>query len=512
MMQTHAFLRTDIFSHTFAGTPWINFEWLSQLVLYGIYVLGGLWGLYAAKILLCLAVVVLLVLSARRAGASGPVLFLLFWAGFKVVQPRLQDRPELFTLFFLGLLVWLVLWARGKNEAATRWLPLGIFGLMVLWVNSHGGFVYGLAFLILFTVGAVWAKEPRAFQRLLLKMSMAAAVALLFNPYGVKLGLVFWEHYQQMKNTSLIMEWKATNVAELPYFWTLYVAAVVMMAAGLINQRRETRFWTPVVVVFAAWGSLYYRNTALFAFAAVPFLASSVRLPKTPWYVWILAILPVTADVPIFKRPVPDSPVFWNRFPVKACDYVRDNGIQGRMFNTYDIGGYIMWALGPERKVFMDGRYPFYSLLQRFDTLSEGVQASGVDQNEWPRFLDEHGVDYAIVDYPDHFFRYSNGDWPFRFSLLNVIFPRTSWALVYWDDSGLVFLKRTPAFKKIIDRDEYKFVWPYNLEQMNFLLHKGLVKKSQARAELDRHRQFPGPTAHGQEIENLLEMHTSQPK
>jgi hypothetical protein len=28
-------------------------------------------------------------------------------------------------------------------------------------------------------------------------MSMAAAVALLFNPYGVKLGLVFWEHYQQ---------------------------------------------------------------------------------------------------------------------------------------------------------------------------------------------------------------------------------------------------------------------------------------------------------------------------
>src|SRR5687767_7894072 len=50
MIHRRAFLTTDIFSHTLAGTPWINFEWLSQVVLYGLFTLGGPWMLFWMKL------------------------------------------------------------------------------------------------------------------------------------------------------------------------------------------------------------------------------------------------------------------------------------------------------------------------------------------------------------------------------------------------------------------------------------------------------------------------------
>ncbi len=423
MVQSRSLLHADIFSHTLNGTPWINFEWLSQLVLFAIYSAGGFWGLYAAKVALCAAIIAVVVLLIRRAGGAGAYLFLLSWAAFKTIQPRLQDRPELISLLFLGLLVWFILRVRAGTESAAKRAPLLIFVLMLIWVNAHGGFIYGLALVLMFYAGARWANEPAWVQAFLLKAAAAATTALLFNPYGVKLGLVFWEHARQLKGENLIQEWQRAGVRDVPFFWALYVAAAVAIARGILRRSQETRFWTPAVILFALWGTLYYRNAALLAFVAAPFLASTLRDNDGKKIVWAAAIALMLLDARVLARPLPPQPVAWIKFPVGACEYVRDNNLQGVMFNTYDAGGYIGWALGPERKLYMDGRYIFYPLLQEFDR-----------RRHEPAFLVEKKIDYAIINFEAN---------PLLLAVYEPLFPPDKWHAAFRDEAAVVYVKLT---------------------------------------------------------------------
>ena len=47
-------------------------------------------------------------------------------------------------------------------------------------------------------------------------------------------------------------------------------------------------------------------------------------------------------------------------FPVKAVEYLRRHSVAGPMWNDPGWGGYLLWALGPDHKVFIDGRLDFY--------------------------------------------------------------------------------------------------------------------------------------------------------
>lgn len=504
IVENGQFLRTDVFSHTYYGAPWINFEWLSQVALYLIYKPFGLWGLYAAKTLLCAAIVFLLWVIARQVGAKGPVLFLLTWVGFKTVQPRLQDRPELATLLFMGLLVCGLLWAREKT-AKTQRLPWMVFAVFVLWANAHGGFIYGIGVIALFYLGALLSNEKAAYQRLLLLSLAAAVLGTFVNPYGPKLWKIFWEVYGQLKDArALISEWKATSIQELPFFWALYLVSAAVLVGGFLQGKFKIRFWAPAVLAFAVWSTLFYRNTALLPFVALPFLGSFLRVKKHHWTLWVLVCLPLLIEIKTLRRPFPKEPLVKNTFPIRACDFVRDQNIDGTMFNNYGIGGYIAWALGPTRRLFMDERYLFFPLLKDYQQLSLGAEAN--QANLWSSYFNEKGVDYAIVNYSDQTYRYPEALAPFGFSSLNFMFPRDTWALVFWDDAGLVFLRRTAAFKEIIKRHEYRSLWPYNLEQMKYVLKQKTVKGTDVQAELLRHRQTVAETIRGQQIENLLKV------
>ena len=121
------------------------------------------------------------------------------------------------------------------------------------------------------------------------------------------------------------------------------------------------------------------------------------------------------------------------------------------MYNTYHQGGYIEWALGMGRKVFMDGRYLFQPLLVEHSRLDNALFDNPQSQG-WQDLFNRFGVDYAIVDY-DFFTVPSKEKAPFNFSSINLTFPRSDWALVYWDDAGMVFLKRMADEQKNINPD-----------------------------------------------------------
>jgi hypothetical protein len=93
---------------------------------------------------------------------------------------------------------------------------------------------------------------------------------------------------------------------------------------------------------------------------------------------------------------------------------------------------------------------------------------------------------------------------PHHRSPLDAMFPDGEWALVFWDDASLVFLKRTPAREEFIRRMEYVAASPYNLEKMEHRLRSGEADISRLRAELDRHEKEIGPSRIRERLRALL--------
>lgn len=430
MVTRHVFLRQDIFSHTLLGARWVNFEWLSQILMFLLYKGGGFPALFYAKVFLGFTAVLGVVVCCRQRSARGPWLVLISWLAFGLLRPRLLERPELATLNFLPVFVFLLTSARSCPSAKLRRLSWILFALMVLWCNLHGGFVYGLGVTALFALGARWDKEPAEFVRFLDRTLGLLLIAGLVNPNGARLVTVFADHLIQLSHRgSVIQEWASPSVQDLPLFWALFLAGSAWLAVGLLQRKQGTRFWAPAVAAFACWGALSYRNAALFGFVALPFLSEIFAFEKNRkinFLGWLLCLVPLLLHAPVFRRPFPKDWVAWNRFPVNACRFVEEKNIQGVMYNSYDYGGYIDWRLGPDRKVFMDGRYIFHPLIWEQALMNESWLRDPNDPG-WRNYLSKRGVNYAIVG---------------RERFLGAMFPPSEWACVFEDDAALVLTKR----------------------------------------------------------------------
>jgi hypothetical protein len=434
MVVHHTFLRRDIFSHTLFGAPWVNFEWLSQIVMFLLYIGGGFTALFYAKIFLALTALTGVVVCCWQRGARGPWLVFLAWLAYGLLRPRLLERPELATLNILPIVVLLLLSARTfstENLKRVRWV---LFALMILWCNFHGGFIYGIGLAAFFSVGARWEKESKDIIRFLDQTVLLLLFATLINPNGPRLMTVLAEHLVQLSHPgSVVQEWLPPSVRDLPLFWCLFLVGTGWLVMGILRGRPGARFWAPAFVAFACWGALSYRNAALFAFVALPFIADifgTQRHPGMPSAFvvlgWALCFILMTFHASVFFRPLPHEMVAWNRFPIGACEFVEQQNIRGLMYNSYDYGGTIEWKLGPERKVFMDGRYIFHPLVWEQALLNEEWLRNPQSRG-WQDYWAKYQIDYAIVGHE-------------RF--LEAMFPGSDWTNVFEDGAALVFVKR----------------------------------------------------------------------
>jgi hypothetical protein len=74
-------------------------------------------------------------------------------------------------------------------------------------------------------------------------------------------------------------------------------------------------------------------------------------------------------------------------------------------------------------------------------------------------------------------------------SVYENYFPKSRWALVYWDDVSLIYLKRVPEYKDVIARTEFKTITP-DLPPGDFLsrLATGQISLEASKAELLRNQ------------------------
>ncbi len=369
----HAVSRTDPYSFT-SDRPWVNHEWLAEVLMFGAYRLGGSFGLVALKLTLDVALVLLVLFHLKPdlpAAIDRDRFVALLVLG---IMPRaLTVRPQLFSLLLFGVLLSVLLRADRGQRRALFLVP----AVMMVWANLHGGWLVGMATFAVWVGVRLIRPGPRSPDRaVLVVVGLGAAAATLINPYGIGL----WSFLQATAGMPRpdIGEW--TPMYRLPAAQMLLFMPVLATAIYVVVRRWRTvdRAYLGVVVMLGVATLLVSRLDAFFAIAVVMLLGREVvrrtavvatalgvtgerrgptglpRFAVLAFAIVGLVVMPawVAAHRDMFQVGLQAS---FLPEPA-AARFVLLNRLHGRMITWFDWGEYAIWHFGPRLKVSLDGR------------------------------------------------------------------------------------------------------------------------------------------------------------
>jgi len=367
IMAHHQVPRTDPFSITGAGKPWVAYSWTFELLVHAIARTWDLAGIAVLRILMWLA-------------ATGALYHLLrklvpqFWraaaltaVGSFVMVRAFGPRPGPLTVLFFILEFIILLQADRTGDTRKLWLlPL----LLCAWSNVHVQFVYGLFVLGLFCLDPIlsrWfryqpegeGKIPNGRLWLTLLVSTAAT---LVNPYGWGVYRVLLDYARQPLLAKYVGE---TN--PLPFNQTSdYVAVLLALGAAfaLGRSRRVRPLWLLSLVWAAVSAFRAQRDIWVLAVVACVVIAVYVRadLPmeslaprvRLGAVACVIAIL-LLANQFIATTSKQHLSYVAVRLPLGSVSYIHQHHLQGPIFNNFDWGGFLIYAL-PGMPVAVDGR------------------------------------------------------------------------------------------------------------------------------------------------------------
>jgi hypothetical protein len=464
LWKTGRIIRPDVYSYLTEDQPWINHEWLAEAIYAWLYSALGPPGLVALNIVVGLGIVGLIYghLLRRGVAPAGAACIVAFFA-LPLRPGVLNVRPQVFTyLFFLSILLVIDAAERG----ALRWL-WAVPPIIALWANLHGGVLAGLGIFLLW--GAVHlaatAWSQRRFRALLERSQLpiiasmiAGCLALLINPYGIRL-VTFLVRTATVPRPE-IADWRPITITGT--WGQLYFAALLLMLLGLLFSRRERKPALVAVSVCTAILPLFaIRHTPLFAIAA-PLLvgehvsdAAARLLSRRPfpqlasaglralaaadgvvgdrWGLIIALVAALMLAGVAFPRlsRIPIDPLVAD-FPARAVALMKASGVAGNMATEFNWGEYVLWHLGPQVRVSIDGR--------RETIYTDAIYRENLDfmhgQGQWDRLVDRPETELALVDRHRPVF--------------DRMQQKPGWALAYEDTVCALFAREgSPALAQI---------------------------------------------------------------
>lgn len=378
ILRNHAVFHTDPYSFTRFGQPWINHEWLSDVLIFSLYRLAGWGGLIIAFAAVITAIFVLAFLRYREDSSSA--LLITVWAAV-ASSPLWGARPQMFSLLLISIFL-LILERSNRNPLLLCWLP----PLMLLWVNLHAGFLAGIGLILIFAAGdgidsmlgrAPWPQTVSRIKKLGLTLIVSLAVIPL-NPYGWKM---YWYPVATIHSKAMqshIAEWFSPDFHQAQYLPVLLLLLACIV--GIAFASRWLLSCDLILLLTTMYMGLHsQRHLAIFALVAAPILSKLfsgwlrehrrgplVSRPERPAgqakpLANLAIILAVVAFAGFRVRHVlsQQSAAEAARFPAAAVAYLVATHPPAPLFNYYDWGGYFIWKL-PEYRVYIDGRADLY--------------------------------------------------------------------------------------------------------------------------------------------------------
>jgi hypothetical protein len=483
--QLHSVPHRQIWTWPTYGVPDITHSWLFRALIWPVWSVGGVWGLFAWRWIMTLVTFGFLWATGRRMGARGfAALGALLVCGL-AYRTRSQIRPETLAVVLMALEIWILETRRRQGPDRSLW----VVAVAWVWANAH--ISYHLGFLILgaYLVDEGWHARPAASQRRRLRPLIWVALASLAisfaNPFG---WLALWQPFEYLFHLSHELLYK--QVDELrPFDWQAIISSGLILpllswpvlALGRIVRRGADRVELIQCAFFSLVALQSQRFFGFYAVAAAPFLmrdldewTADLRWPRRRAPTWArasaLAALCVVVGYGELSRPVPRAGVGidYQYVPVRACDFIAEHGIRGRAFHPFHEGGYLLYRFWPD-----PGRLPFMDIHMvggpEIRLLYTRAFASVAD---WRALDDRFHIDYVLMDrfrYPGH---------PF----LDILDADTTLALVFADDAAAVYVRRRGPLSPVADRFAYRCV-PAGQAKLGPLFER-CAKDSTFRAEV----------------------------
>jgi hypothetical protein len=428
--------------------------WLSQVSYHLIHSVAGMSGIVFLRFLVLAALVY--VMTKRRHGDHTVYLGLLLIFVTMLLRLYTADRPQVFSFLFFGVL--LLLLDRIRHDEPTGYYGLPV--LMLLWANTHGGYILGQAVIALYMVmegvkflrpGMLSPLAPESYRKLLLAGAAGIACSFInpntYNAWPVMMDMSSFmtsTNAEYLSSPELFLRFNEYGI--LPYGFLLLLTAVGVLA----NIKKIDVTEAALLAATGYFSFTQNRYIAFFLIAAVP---AAGRLfsgnPVLPWarsfilFAAIFVSLFFSKDQLINIHRIGSGRWIYNHLPVQASDFISSHKLAGNMYNDYTWGGYLIWRLGPEKKVFIDGRalHEFvYALFQRIDAADKS-SCGGVPF--WKAVLASYNVGYIIIPFYDQ----STGD---MVPLVKALYHDKDWVPVFMDSFSVVFVKDTPENRQVI--------------------------------------------------------------
>ncbi len=415
MLEEQSLIDSDIFSHTAFGTPWTAHEWLSEIIMASIHKLAGIEGILCF-FLLIVSLSFWLLFKITEKGANQWVTFGCVALALAFSPSHMAARPHMFTWLFM-LLTFAALNAGGKR---LYWLPV----ISVVWANLHGGFILGLVLQIIYILGSTldrWLPDKSNYRETLRRQKtpvlilLASIVTIGLNPFGYEL-LLFPFHVSKGVFSLMIGEWKVPNLQDMWYF-RFYLIALVL----LITSARNSINWTErfLIVFFLNAALTHIRHVSLMLMALTPFVARTINNNCGKWFhrgrpgreKGQLILSPHTG--PLFTTVIALTLLVSGSIDQRSLSFLTPKSMfnsetsqlnqlvdfldkelpSGKMFNEYALGGYLLYALTPPPKVFIDGRADMYGekIFSDYNT----IKSSHSKRDE---LLEQYDVDWVVFE------------------------------------------------------------------------------------------------------------------
>jgi hypothetical protein len=384
MVAHRQLLRTDNFSFTRAGGPFLPFEYGSEVLFALAHRVGGLPAVAVFASLLIATTYGLVMLFLRRCGVDPALTLLVGLLGLSTGSMHWLARPHLFTFVGVAILLFLL-----EGHERRVWLFAPLFAL---WANLHGGFLFGLILIAIYLAGSAaeflrdttslcWKRRASFYTRAL----GVAIAACVVNPFGIEL----LKHVGRFAGGSTYIK-QHTDEFFSPDFYDagakLFLLILLVVVAALICAPKRPSFPRLFTIVACIGFALQHqRNIALFGITALPLVAlhldsawRSLRVPGLGRIREVIAEGDDGSRVGLWALPAAGAmfalalnggtlrgasliPARFDAsvFPVEIVDRARAGGLTGRIYSEFIWGGYLLYAW-PEQKVFIDGGTDFY--------------------------------------------------------------------------------------------------------------------------------------------------------
>ncbi len=372
--QSHHLFFSDSYSFTRFGQPWVNHEWLTDILIFGLYKSAGMTALTVAFAALTAAGCLFVFMSCRYRPEVA-ALFTLW--GALAAAPTWGGRPQTIS-FFLAALLWLLL---KRSERHRLWV-WGSIPLMLLWVNLHAGFAVGIALLTLHAVSVLLdlrLDDGTAGKRLRDGLiALAACLAVIpLNPYGARMYSYPFATLHSAPMQRWITEWASPNFHDAKFAPTLLMilaslglsaatktvrpAQILLLSAGVLVALSAIRH-IPIYVVLTVPVLSDWSEQWLFAGTNLDraMVAGAGGTIKRGWSLLIVAAMASFAVARIVAVNRQQAWVEVQQFPARAVDFLVQHPEFQPVFNAYNWGGYLVWRLYSYQRVFIDGRADVY--------------------------------------------------------------------------------------------------------------------------------------------------------